>query len=293
MRIIGARGPFPESQNPDLFSHIPRFSYRRGFPPISTSGPTSDSGWGCCYRTGQTLLAQFILRFQQEFPLDFAAKFGETEPLALFNDISSAPFGLPRLVLETSKIGVPIGEWAKPSSLAAAAQVICQDLSIGCVVSQGFWLSKSQMDSQYPALFLIPGLFGLDRLDVNYVPFLQLCICEENCLGFVSGKRSSSYYIAGFDSKHFVYFDPHTSQKAVVGAEGFQSYYGLPPGTINFADINPSVLLGFLVRSKDELGELMDQLTACDSSPVAVIDDVDVAVCDKVLDLCDVLETDE
>jgi hypothetical protein len=235
-----------------------------------------------------------MLRFSQQFPSEYASKFQESpHPLSLFNDCSNSPFGLPNLVLESSKIGVPIGDWAKPSSFAAAIHSIFRLFQIGCIVSHGFSISKSQLDSSFPALLLIPALFGLERFDLTHLPFLQLCLCAEGSLGFVSGKRSASYYVVGFDSQHFAYFDPHTSRSAVVNAEGFSSYYTLPPNFIKFADINPSILLGFIVSTQEHLLELIDFLMGCQASPVALTEDFDEALCDCVLDLDAVLETAE
>jgi hypothetical protein len=97
----------------------------------------------------------------------------------------------------------------------AVVQHICHERGLGCIFSESFFISKSQLDFYFPVPLLIPGLFGLDRFDMSYLAFLQLCLCAEKSLGLVSGKRNSSYYIAGFDAKHFGYFDPHTSQRAV------------------------------------------------------------------------------
>ena len=38
------------------------FTYRKGFPPIESTTFTSDQGWGCMIRTGQSLLAEAISR---------------------------------------------------------------------------------------------------------------------------------------------------------------------------------------------------------------------------------------
>jgi cysteine protease ATG4 len=289
MRVITSLKSLSPSHAEAVFSRLVRFTYRKSFTRISGTKLTTDSGWGCCFRTGQSVLGQFAFLLKQNFPAEYSAKFGDAHPLSLFRDDPDAPFGIHRLVLEASKVGVPMGEWAKPSLLAQAIDSICRSIGVSCVVSEGFSIAKRQLTASFPALLLIPGLFGLQRFDMAYLPFLHLCLCAPGSLGFVSGKRSSSYYIAGFDAKRFVYFDPHTAQPAMLGEDGFASCFRMKPGMIGFADINPSVLVGFLVASPEALEDLVQMLMACGASPFAVTEDLDENLCDQVLDLDAVL----
>jgi hypothetical protein len=60
-------------------------------------------------------------------------------------------------------------------------------------------------------------------------------------------------------------------------------------GMIAFADINPSLLIGFLVESVQALEDLVQKLMACRASPVAFTEDLDEALCGQVMDLDEVM----
>jgi len=53
----------------DLLSRF-RLSYRRNFSKIETSNYTSDAGWGCMIRAGQSLLAETLVRSHECFEQD-------------------------------------------------------------------------------------------------------------------------------------------------------------------------------------------------------------------------------
>ncbi len=55
---------YPSRTDPEFLRDVlsrPYFSYRAGFEDIYASGYSSDQGWGCMLRSGQTLLAQAFL----------------------------------------------------------------------------------------------------------------------------------------------------------------------------------------------------------------------------------------
>lgn len=121
-------------------------TYRNNFPPIPKSsdpnagagmsfatrlrnignkdGFSSDTGWGCMIRSGQSLLANALatLRFGREW------RKGEREEehrelLALFADTPEAPFSIHKMVEHGAQAcGKHPGEWFGPSAAARCIQ---------------------------------------------------------------------------------------------------------------------------------------------------------------------------
>ena len=290
MRVIGK--PSLVSAEVDLaFKSIPRFCYRSHFSKISTSSLESDKGWCCCFRSTQGILSQFFIRFKEKNPKQYQGLFGDVNPLTLFYDKADAPFSIQNLVTNASKYGIPIGKWGKPSKIAFGIQDIFKSLNLSCIVGQHFTILQSDIDSAtFPSLVLIPGLFGLRKMDPQYIPFLQLCLCIPDSLGFISGKKNSAFFFCGFDQKQFVYFDPHVLKTAAVSENDIPSFFSLPQKTILCESINPSILLAFMCENKDSLFCLLQILLGCSPTPVGITNDGEIEkALESTLDIDDIV----
>ncbi|OHT17138.1 Clan CA, family C54, ATG4-like cysteine peptidase [Tritrichomonas foetus] len=288
MRVVGCRSTLSSASDPKKkFEHVPRFCYRKCFSPILNTKITSDKGWGCCFRCTQGIIGQFIYRLHNQYKTDYDRVFGQDcDPSSLFFDTPEAPFSIHNLVKNSIEFGLEPGTWAKPSIAAAAIQRIFGELHLGCVLCHDFCITKSEMDISFPAIFLVPGLFGLDSLDLSFIPFLHAAICIQGSLGFVSGKRNSAYYIAGLDSDKFIYFDPHTTMPALLRVEDKSSLFSIKPRTIRFRAINPSILIGFMCTSTSDLDNVIETMMSINSSPIDVNEPSDAAMA-QVLDIDD------
>ena len=124
----------------------PWLTYRNNFPPIPKSsdpnaatgmtfatrlrnignkdGFSSDTGWGCMIRSGQSLLANSLatLRYGRERRKDDNME-AQKELLALFADTPEAPFGIHKMVEHGAQAcGKHPGEWFGPSAAARCIQ---------------------------------------------------------------------------------------------------------------------------------------------------------------------------
>ncbi|KFD72515.1 hypothetical protein M514_15351 [Trichuris suis] len=97
------------------------FTYRRNFPPIGGTGPTSDQGWGCMLRCGQMLLAQALIN--RHLGRDWCADAFQREPkyykiLQMFQDKKNACYSIHQIAKMGETEGKAIGEWFGPSTIA-------------------------------------------------------------------------------------------------------------------------------------------------------------------------------
>jgi hypothetical protein len=142
-------------------------------------------------------------------------------------------------------------------------------------VSSHFGVSRADRAGPFPALLLVPGLLGLQKFDLAFLPFLQISLCVPGALGFISGRSNSACYVVGFDTAKFVCFDPHTTRDFVAADGRTDSYLEIPHPMITYADIDPSVLMGFIVGTLTDLEDLITLLSNCAASPIALTEDID------------------
>ncbi len=107
---------------------------------VPTSGLTTDAGWGCMLRTGQSMLANALVRlhlgrsWRRESPpsptesnyqaIDRYATY--VQLLSWFMDDPSAicPFSVHRMALIGKQLGKDVGEWFGPSTAAGAIRTL-------------------------------------------------------------------------------------------------------------------------------------------------------------------------
>ncbi len=112
------------------------FTYRKGFPRIEPSLFTTDAGWGCMLRTGQSLMAEAFARhyFGRNWRVWQLNCDDDSSRMALLRQLHSqiiqefsdlpleecpqARFSVHQMAQEGAKIGTPIGQWFGPSVLS-------------------------------------------------------------------------------------------------------------------------------------------------------------------------------
>lgn len=260
----------------DIWSR-PWMTYREGFPPILSSKYTSDVGWGCMLRSAQMMLAHTMFvhvlgrdfRFEPGCPADLEAR--HRSVLALFADVPSdrAPFSVHNLLRHAAEDGVTPGSWLGPSMVCRTlCRAVNQEkragpqlrvyLALDCLVSrervEETILSSGQ--DWCPVLILIPLRLGTQQINMAYVPALQRVLANPMCVGILGGKPRHSLYFIGFQGSEMVGLDPHTCRTTDDPSDKsstLKSYHCNSPRKINFAGVDPSIALGILCQTREEL----------------------------------------
>lgn len=79
-------------------------------------------------------------------------------------------------------------------------------------------------------------------------------------LTFYSGRPSASHYFVGVQGFHYFYLDPHHTRPALAGSptdstyteEELDTYHCRRLRRIHVKDMDPSMLLGFLIADEDD-----------------------------------------
>lgn len=281
-------GELPDDIQKDILTRL-NFTYRTNFEPIQKveDGPSplnvrvvfrnnllstldnainhrdsfmTDIGWGCMIRTGQSLLGNAIQMIM--YGKDYRSADKDTHAITvLFEDRTVAPFSLHNFVKIGNKLnGLSPGEWFGPSTTANCIQKLVSkypECGVNkCIVSvssgdvSGPAVEKAFRDGAQNILILLGMKLGLNAVNKKYWEDIKMILESEFSVGIAGGRPSSSLYFLGYCDDTLLYFDPHSAQAADI--DDFNaSCHTFNTGKLNFNDMDPSMLVGFLLTSSE------------------------------------------
>lgn len=213
--------------------------------PGGEKGWTSDAGWGCMLRTGQSLLATALIHLhlgrdwrRPPHPVYTADYATYVQILTWFFDSPStlSPFSVHRMALAGKELGKDVGQWFGPSTAAGAIKSLVQsfpEASLGISVAvdgqifQTDVYSASHSPTQSPrprklsrwgdrAVVVLIGIrLGLDGVNPIYYDTIKALYTLPQSVGIAGGRPSSSYYFVGSQSDNLFYLDPHHSRATI------------------------------------------------------------------------------
>jgi hypothetical protein len=230
---------YPEAMGEFVFDFYSRFwfTYRRSIPgPIGGGVMTSDAGWGCMIRSGQSMLAEALSRIYlgREFRLsDLYTLEKSSEIIAKylaiveqFLDRTDAVFSIHRISNQGIKCKTPVGEWFGPSVLGHSMAGLSNS-PIAIYMLPNRLIPKAL--PKYPALLLVPLRLGITRqLDVQYTSAIFSCLQSSFSVGIVGGLPQRSFYFLGHYGSSLIYLDPHIVQEALL--DGAQTLKAMVSG---------------------------------------------------------------
>ncbi|KAF9907767.1 Cysteine protease atg4b [Linnemannia zychae] len=124
--------------------------------------------------------------------------------------------------------------------------------------------TPSQSQAWRPVLLLIPNRYGLDRVTDKYLANLKQLFRMPQFLGIAGGRPNRSLYFVASQGDELFYFDPHFVKQRVtpeeLGSFPMPSFHCPVVRTMHISELDPSMLLGFLIQSRDELDDLRTRL---------------------------------
>nr|CAB3224203.1 cysteine protease ATG4A [Phallusia mammillata] len=127
-----------------------------------------------------------------------------------------------------------------------------------------------------PLLLIIPLRLGLSDINPVYFQHLKECLQWEESVGIVGGKPNHAYYFFGFAEDSLIYLDPHTTQP-FVDISNMEStvlnddtYHCATPGKMLLTQLDPSLALGFVCKTRDSFEQLCQRAKSFQKSPSAL-----------------------
>ncbi|OAX82633.1 hypothetical protein ACJ72_03013 [Emergomyces africanus] len=266
----------PKSSDPNAASAM-TLGVRIRSQLVDSQGFTTDTGWGCMIRSGQSLLANAlaILFLGRDWRRGTKIR-EESNLLSLFADDPKAPFSIHRFVEHgASACGKYPGEWFGPSATARCIQALsseCKHVGLNVyVTSDGSDVYEDRFRAIasgggtrtgiHPTLILLGIRLGIDRVTPVYWEALKAVLKYSQSVGIAGGRPSSSHYFIGAQGSHFFYLDPHHTRPALpyhppngqpFSDEELTTYHTRRLRRLHIKDMDPSMLIGFLIRDEDD-----------------------------------------
>ena len=179
----------------------------------------------------------------------------------VMDDPTMCPFALHHLV-SVGKVayGVKAGEWFTPSMAAKAVYECCpSDFPLNIRLHGDGGGTGTSPDFSKPVLLLFAVRLGIDGLEQGVQSTLKEFLKDSRCMGLVSGKKTSSYYIIGLtpDEKP-LYMDPHELRSYGEDDDKCVKLHCNMP----FASLNPSMAIALLLKSKEEYEDVLEKYSS-------------------------------
>ncbi|KAL7929390.1 hypothetical protein V8C35DRAFT_315517 [Trichoderma chlorosporum] len=267
--------PIPKSVDPRATSSL-SFAVRLKSTLSDPTGFSSDSGWGCMIRSGQSLLATTIgiLQLGRDWRRGRCQQ-EERKLISMFADDPRAPYSIHNFVRHgATACGKFPGEWFGPSATAQCIQALTSSSGLPLkvyspsdgqdVYEDGFMkIAKPDGQDFHPTLILIRTRLGIDKITPIYWEPLIAALRMPQSVGIAGGRPSSSHYFVGSQGSYLFYLDPHHTRKAIpyhvdvtkYTEEDIDSCHTSRLRRLHVKEMDPSMLIGFLIRTESDWSE--------------------------------------
>lgn len=121
-----------------------------------------------------------------------------------------------------------------------------------------------------PLLLMVNLRLGITEINPIYLDSLKCLFEVPGCVGMIGGRPNQALYFFGYVGEEALFLDPHTTQNS--GSVGQKldedeiqmdaTFHQRYATRINLRQIDPSLAVGFLARTRQEFDQLCDRLNA-------------------------------
>ncbi|KAL8654698.1 MAG: hypothetical protein Q9210_001344 [Variospora velana] len=215
------------------------FTVRLRSQLVDQGGFSSDTGWGCMIRSGQSLFANALVTLRLEE-----------------------------------------GALAQ-SSVPNELKVYINGDGADVYEDQFFSLATAEGARFTPTLILVGIRLGIDRITPAYWEALKAALQLPQSVGIAGGRPSSSHYFVGVQGDNFFFLDPHQPRTALpwrvnvtdYSNEDVDSCHTRRLRRLPIHDMDPSMLIGFLIRDRDDWDLWRRSVSQVQGKPVVHVAD--------------------
>ncbi|CAG8585866.1 2692_t:CDS:10 [Cetraspora pellucida] len=270
--------------------------YRKDFLPIEPAFHTTDTGWGCMHRTGQSLLAQGFL--WTLLGRDWRLHNPQTDSdILIYRKIlrwfmdgpeSEQYYSIHNIARTGIVLDKKIGDWFGPATIAHVLKRLSLNhkecpLSIYVPTDNTIYRTEviniamvehdnnllCEQKAWKPILILLSIRLGTDRFNPSYSENLKIMFTFPQFLGIAGGRpRKSLYFVAvqvlTWLDDEFFYLDPHFVRPAInlskIQEFPIEDYHSTIVRAMDIIEMDPSMLLGFLCQRPQDFDELCERI---------------------------------
>ncbi|CAG8583004.1 19509_t:CDS:10, partial [Racocetra persica] len=265
--------------------------YRKDFLPIEPAFHTTDTGWGCMHRTGQSLLAQGFLwtLLGRDWRLHNPQTESDTliyrKILRWFMDGPEPEqyYSIHNIARTGIVFDKKIGDWFGPATVAHVLKRLSLNhkecpLSIYVPTDNNIYrtevinIAMVEHDNNLlcdqkawkPILILLSIRLGTDRFNPSYSENLKIMFTFPQFLGIAGGRPRKSLYFVAVQDDEFFYLDPHFVRPAINLSKTpefpIEDYHSTIVRAMDITEMDPSMLLGFLCQRPQDFDDLCERV---------------------------------
>lgn len=143
------------------------------------------------------------------------------------------------------------------------------------VVIEDILGAAKSTDIFQPLLLMVNLRLGITEINPIYLDSLKCLFEIPGCVGMIGGRPNQALYFFGYVGDEALFLDPHTTQTSGTVGQKLEeeeiqmdaTYHQRYAMRINFKQIDPSLAVGFLAKTRDEFDRLCDGLTTIFAVP--------------------------